>query len=105
MTRSSDAVLFGCGRVGTIHEFTVAFEDDKPMGVLTGPWSTDEVIKDIMEKGHRTTDKIVFESDPKILIQKVLEMVKKDKQEYYKVYNNGDHFSDLCDGKTCQVAL
>ena len=26
-TRSSDAMLFGCGRVGTIHEFTIAFED------------------------------------------------------------------------------
>ena len=34
MTRSSDAVLIGCGRIGTINEFTVAFEDQKPLGVL-----------------------------------------------------------------------
>ena len=27
LTRSADAVIFGCGRIGTIHEFTVAFED------------------------------------------------------------------------------
>src|SRR3989344_1584916 len=47
LTRSSDAVLIGCGRVGTIHEFTVAFEDGKPIGILQGPWATDQVIKEI----------------------------------------------------------
>ncbi len=105
MTRSSDAIFFGCGRIGTIHEFTVAFEDDKPMGVLTGDWATDEIIKEIMEKGHRKSEKIVFDSDPKRLVQKVLELVKKDKREYFKVYNNGDHFSELCTDGTCKVAL
>ena len=30
LTRSSDAVIIGCGRIGTIHEFTIAFEDAKP---------------------------------------------------------------------------
>ncbi len=27
--RSCDALLIGCGRIGTIHEFTIAFEDGK----------------------------------------------------------------------------
>lgn len=31
MTRTSDAIFLGCGRVGTIHEFTIAFEDQKPI--------------------------------------------------------------------------
>lgn len=105
MTRSSDAVFFGCGRIGTIHEFTVAFEDDKPMGVLVGEWATDEIIKEIMEKGHRKSEKIVFDSDPKRLVEKVMALVKKDKQEYFKVYNNGDHFSEMCKDGTCSVAL
>ncbi|MDE2071742.1 MAG: hypothetical protein KGI70_03370 [Patescibacteria group bacterium] len=47
MTRSSDAVFFGCGRIGTIHEFTIAFEDQKPIGILEAGWETDEVIKEI----------------------------------------------------------
>ena len=36
MTRTSDAIFLGCGRIGTIHEFTIAFEDNKPIGILEG---------------------------------------------------------------------
>ncbi len=78
-THSSDGMLFGCGRIGTIHEFTVAFEDKKPIGILEADWETDEVIKDILANGHRANDLIVFDSDPKALVERVLEMVKKQK--------------------------
>ncbi len=79
LTRSSDAVLFGCGRIGTIHEFTIAFEDKKPIGILEADWDTDEVIKNILENGHRPNDRIIFDSDPKALVERVIEMVNKDK--------------------------
>ncbi len=78
-TRSCDAVLFGCGRIGTIHEFTIAFEDEKPIGILEGAWETDMVLKTIIDNGHRGSEKIVFEKDPKALIEKVIALVKKDK--------------------------
>jgi len=81
LTRSSDAVFVGCGRIGTINEFTIAFEDHKPIGVLNGDWETDEVLKTIIEKGRRENKKIVFDSDPKRLVEKVIELVKKDKVE------------------------
>src|SRR5580700_9617761 len=70
MTRSADGVLFGCGRIGTIHEFTIAFEDEKPIGILEGSWETDEVIKNILENGHRPNDRIVFDTDPKALVER-----------------------------------
>ena len=79
LTRSSDAVFFGCGRIGTIHEFTIAFEDRKPIGVLEADWETDEVIKDIITNGHRPNDRIIFDSDPKALVERVIEMVNQDK--------------------------
>ena len=41
LTRSSDAVFFGCGRIGTIHEFTISFEDQKPIGIYEADWGTD----------------------------------------------------------------
>ncbi len=78
-TRSVDGMLFGCGRIGTIHEFTIAFEDKKPIGVLEGAWETAEVIKDILKNGHRPNDQIVFDSDPKALVERVIELVKKDR--------------------------
>lgn len=79
LTRSSDAVLFGCGRIGTIHEFTIAFEDQKPIGILEADWDTDEVIKSILESGHRPNDRIIFDTDPKALVERVIELVNKDK--------------------------
>lgn len=80
LTRSADAVLFTCGRIGTINEFTIAFEDNKPIGVLTSAgWMTDDIIKKIIEEGHRGSGKVVYDSDPEKLVEKVLELVKKEK--------------------------
>lgn len=77
-TRSSDAMLFGCGRIGTIHEFTIAFEDRKPIGVFEGDWQTDEVIRNILQNGHRPNDHIVFDPSPKLLVEQIIRMIHKD---------------------------
>ncbi|MFA6519987.1 MAG: hypothetical protein WCT44_00060 [Candidatus Paceibacterota bacterium] len=82
LTRSADAVICGCGRIGTIHEFTVAFEDKKPIGIFEGPWDMDEELKEIIEKGHRENPKIVMDLDPKKVVEGVIALVKKDKLEY-----------------------
>lgn len=86
LTRSSDAVVFGCGRIGTIHEFTVAFEDQKPIGIFEGPWEMSAELEEIIEKGHRPNPKIIKNPDPKKLLEGVIALVKKNKLEY-KVSN------------------
>lgn len=79
-TRTCDGIIIGPGRIGTIHEFTIAFEDEKPMGILEGDgWDTDEVIKFIIEKSHRTNKYIVFDKDPRKLVTKVMNMVREKK--------------------------
>jgi len=40
----------------------------------------------IIEKANRPNDKIVFDPDPKRLVEKVLDLVKRDKEEVYKNY-------------------
>lgn len=79
LTRTTDAVIIGPGRVGTFHEFTVGFEDHKPMGILEGPWATDEIIKEIMKESHRPNEKIIFSDSPKELVTKLIAMAKADK--------------------------
>ncbi|MDO8743285.1 MAG: hypothetical protein Q7J30_01875 [Candidatus Azambacteria bacterium] len=79
LTRSADAVVIICGRMGTLNEFTISFEDDKPIGVLEGTGGTADMIKDIVGKSHRGPGKIVYDSDPKRLLEKLLELVKKEK--------------------------
>lgn len=76
LVKSSDAMVLGCGRIGTIHEFTVAFESNIPVGILEGPWATDKVIRDIIRNSNRTNPNVIFESDPKKMIEKLKEMVK-----------------------------
>lgn len=85
LTRSSDAVICGCGRIGTIHEFTVAFEDNKPLGVFEGPWETGDEFRDILTKGHRPNAKVVFNKDPKRLLEEIISLVKKDKPVEYRI--------------------
>ena len=79
LTRSADAVVVGCGRMGTLNEFTVAFEDDKPIGIMTGTGGTADEIKDIVLKAHRGPGKIVYEPDAKLLIEKVIEKIREEK--------------------------
>ena len=79
-TRSCDAVLIGCGRIGTFHEFTIAFEDGKPVGVLEGSWTAAEQIKDMIEKSGRPAPNVIFDIDPKNLVARIIKMVEEDKQ-------------------------
>ena len=94
LTRSADAVIFGCGRIGTLHEFTISFEDEKPIGILEGDWHTDEVIKTILKNAHRGgEDRIVFDSDPRALIERVLEKVNTDKAHRASKYLFHDDYA------------
>ncbi len=82
LTRAADAVIVGCGRMGTINEFTIAFEDKKPIGILEGDWETDELAKTMIEKSQRAKEmegKIVFSREPKELISKLIEIIKREK--------------------------
>jgi uncharacterized protein (TIGR00725 family) len=107
MTRAADAVLIGCGRIGTLNEFTVAFEDEKPVGVLEADcWETHLTIKNMLEKSTRPyKDKVVFSDSPKELVKKLIEITRPNKQEGYKVYSNGDKFHEECVGPNCKVIL
>ena len=101
--RSSDAMIIGPGRIGTINEFSVAYEDHRPMGILEGPWDTDELLKLIMDSAHRPNPHIIFDSDPKALIERLMAMVKKIKEETNLVYDNHDGWSAT--GKNADVIL
>jgi uncharacterized protein (TIGR00725 family) len=84
-TRSCDALFIGCGRIGTIHEFTIAFEDGRPIGILEGEWTMDETIREIISRANRPNDQIVFDPDPKKLVEKVIALVKKSKSQEFKL--------------------
>src|SRR3989338_3799788 len=79
LVRTTDAVIEICGRIGTLNEFTIAFEDKKPIGVLEGCGGTSEMIHEIIKQGHRGSGKIIYDSDPIALVERLIELIDKDK--------------------------
>jgi len=76
LTRSSDAVIFGCGRVGTVHEFAGAFQEGKVLGILEGNWNTDDLLKEIIALDvSRNHDLIIFDKDPHRLVERIIKKV------------------------------
>jgi len=80
MTKSVDGVIIICGRMGTLHEFATAFEIQKPIGVLEGTGGTADKIKVIATGPYRGVKKIIFEKDPKKLVEKLIALIKKEKK-------------------------
>jgi len=101
--RSADAIIIGCGRIGTLNEFSIAFEDRRPMGILEGSWETDKILKQVIDEAHRPNDKIVFDSDPKAIVERLIEMVQKEKEQMNLVYDNHEGWSP--NGKNAEVIL
>ncbi|KKU83409.1 MAG: hypothetical protein UY12_C0037G0001, partial [Parcubacteria group bacterium GW2011_GWA2_47_8b] len=63
------------------NEFTIAFEDKKPVGVLTGTGGMADSLKDIVDKAHRGPGKTVFDPDPKKLLEKLLLLIDETKKQ------------------------
>ncbi len=73
LVNSSDGVVSLGGRLGTLHEFTVAMETDTPIGFIEGTGGVTEIIEEILDRaGRKFYQPVIFERDPKRLVQKVV---------------------------------
>ena len=79
LTRASDGVIVACGRMGTLSEFTISFEDKIPTGILEGTGGTADMIRDLVPRLHRGPGKIVYDTEPKSLVSKVIKLIDKDR--------------------------
>ena len=77
LTRSADAVIIICGRIGTLNEFTVAFEDRKPIGVLENSGGMAEELEQITRIAHKHQCKVLYEKDPEKLVKGIIEDLKE----------------------------
>ena len=76
--RSTDAVIFICGRIGTLNEFTIAFEDKKPIGILTESGGISDELDHLLVIAKRGRAKIAFDNDPEKLAAKIIKMARED---------------------------
>jgi len=80
LMRMADAVIFICGRMGTLNEFTICFEDDRLIGVLEGTGGASDMVAEIVERANKGPGRIVYDSDPKTLVSKICKEIDKEKQ-------------------------
>jgi len=81
LVRSSDAIITICGRMGTMNEFTIAFEDKKPIGVLEGTGGIADSLKDLINTAHRGFGKVIFSSNPLELLDRLVEIIKEEEKK------------------------
>lgn len=85
LTKAADAVIIICGGFGTLNEFTIALEDDKPIGILSGTCgASDEIynlLKNIKDPHHHGAGRLVFSSDPKELVANLSALIDKDRKD------------------------
>lgn len=82
LTTLSDAIIVICGRIGTLNEFTTTFEENKIIGVLQGSGGMADEIPHLIEIAKRGSGRIIYDSDPEKLVEKVIEAIKKDPHNY-----------------------
>ena len=79
--RSCDGVIFVGGRIGTLNEFTIAFDEadeKKVIGILEGSGGfSDKLFTLVAESGKKTKAIIIKERDPIQLVKKVVETLKE----------------------------
>lgn len=80
LTKSADGVIIACGRTGTLNEFTIAFETKTPVGVLVGSGGTADLIQEVLARGYRPKTKVVFDANPKKLVEKLIKLIEKEKR-------------------------
>lgn len=79
MVRSSDATIVIDGRMGTLNEFTVAFEENEIVGVLEGSGGVTDEIRHLLKVAGKGYRKVIFDNDPVTLVEKVIARIKKEK--------------------------
>lgn len=87
LVNSSDAVISIGGRLGTLHEFTIAMETDTPIGFLRGAGGISEEIMHILQAaGEQRTKLVLFEDHAEVLVQKLTRLLNDINKPYRQLY-------------------
>ena len=85
---SSDAVVSIGGRLGTLHEFTIAVESDTPIAFLQGAGGVSQEIQTLLTLAHplRESTEILFNDSPDDLIAELTHLLDKQHARYHNLY-------------------
>ncbi|MGE5193841.1 MAG: protein containing YHS domain protein [Deltaproteobacteria bacterium] len=77
--RSSDIVVIIGGRSGTLGELSIAYDEGKLIGVVTGTGGISDLVSEILAAcSKKTGAKVVYNSEPKQLIDELLDIYRTE---------------------------
>jgi uncharacterized protein (TIGR00725 family) len=89
LINSSDAVVSIGGRIGTLHEFTIAMETRTPVALLQGAGGVSTEIADLIKTlPNMHPEMVVIDTDPDKLIAKLTTLLDKLHAPYRKIYSS-----------------
>ncbi len=78
LVRSCDVVVFIAGSIGSLNEFTIAYDEGKIIGCLIGTGGVADELKRLVERFQKPTKaRICYDDDPGSLIDACLAMLKQ----------------------------
>jgi uncharacterized protein (TIGR00725 family) len=85
---SSDAVISIGGRLGTLHEFTIAMETETPIGFLQGAGGISEEIQAILSAAGsiRPNNEAIFSESAPELMAELNKILDKQNAKYHNLY-------------------
>ena len=81
MVRSADATIVIDGRIGTLNEFTSAFEEHEIVGVLEGSGGIADEIRRILSLAQKGKRKVIFGNEPKKLVRQVIQKISQERRK------------------------
>lgn len=87
LINSADAVMSIGGRLGTLHEFTIAIETETPIGFLQGAGGIGDEIKGIMEAARpRRSGTVFFSDNAEGLLKQLTDHLDKQRADHLNLY-------------------
>lgn len=85
---SADAVISIGGRLGTLHEFTIAMETETPIGFMQGAGGISEEIEKIIELSRPLPrgSKVVYSDNAELLIAELTKVLDEEHKKYRNLY-------------------
>ena len=85
--RTSDIVIIIGGRSGTLGEFSIAYDEGKLIGILSGTGGITSEIKDIVRVIKKKTGaKIIYGGEPRFLVKNLIEFYTKKHYQHPSVH-------------------
>lgn len=87
LINSSDAVISIGGRLGTLHEFTIAMETDTPIGFLQGAGGVSTAIMDILHAaGESQSKNVIFSDNAAELVAELTDLLDNRNKRYKQIF-------------------